>query len=519
MIRTRSVRAAAMLGTATLILVGLSFAGLSLEGARRAIAPGRSESPGLHLGMRPYVRIGSQVKPTGLRPGGVGPQYGLFSCQYGQSVATCYDPYEMRHAYGVDALIGGGYDGVGQTIVIVDAFQNPNIQAQLSDFDAYYGLPDLHVSIVHPLGLTAFVPGNPTMTGWAEEISLDVEWAHAIAPGAQIVLLLAPDDSDASLVGVLQYAVEHNLGDVISMSFGENESCVDPQTQSAWHSALASATAKHITLLASSGDQGAAQLSCDGTTWVQAVSAPASDPLVTSVGGTELHAAGYCFASLGCNPSTNPSPGTYQGEIAWNEGPPFGDFQGGFASSMASGGGFSVVFDEPPYQKRGVKAKKQRALPDVAYNAAVYHGVITYLDVPGLAAGFYLFGGTSAGAPQWAAIIAIANQRAGGRLGFLSTAIYHVGQMKQSYSTAFHDVRAGNNSVVEYDYLAKPVTIGGFSAAAEWDATTGNGSPAAADLVDDLIRWVSPGDATAVLANTKPKAHPKPAKPGKVKPH
>jgi subtilase family serine protease len=243
--------------------------------------------------------------------------------------------------------------------------------------------------------------------------------------------------------------------------------------------------------------------------------------LVTAVGGTELHAADFCLTALGCNPATHPAPGTWQGEIAWNEGPPFGDFQAFFRSTDSTGGGFSVLFDEPPYQKGtdGLHGGKQRAVPDVAYNAAVLHGVLTYLNIPGVAPGFYTFGGTSAGSPQWAAITAIANQKAGGRLGFLNSAIYHIGKVNKASSASFHDITNGTNSAVEFDSSNNPVTVIGFDAGIGWDATTGTGSPISSSLVDNLINNVSPGDGTAAIATTKPKPHPKPIVPGHMDPH
>src|SRR5204862_1408762 len=153
-----------------------------------------------------------------------GPRYGLFTCQVGLASIPgrqCYDPYQMRHAYQVDSLISAGFDGSGHTIVIVDAFQNPNLVTQVANFDNFYGLPPITLAQVAPDGLTPFVPGNANMTGWAEEISLDVEWAHAMAPGANIVLVLAKTNDDADILSALRYAVNNNLGDVISMSFGE----------------------------------------------------------------------------------------------------------------------------------------------------------------------------------------------------------------------------------------------------------------------------------------------------------
>jgi subtilase family serine protease len=449
-----------------------------------------------------------------------GPNYSLFTCQVGLSSSVCYDPYQMRRAYGVDKLISAGFTGAGNTIVIVDAFQSPNIVQELNFYNSFYGLPSMNglgapnnpnlptFTQVAPDGLTAFVPGDPNMTGWAEEITLDVLWAHAIAPGANIVLLLAKDSNDSSIVSVEKYAVDHNLGDVISQSFGENESCVAAADLLSYNQVYAEATKKNITIFASSGDQGASQPTCDNNSWVRAASFPASHPLVTGVGGTELHAAGYCLTALGCNPTTQPPFGTYLGEIVWNE---FG--------SESSGGGYSVLFDEPSYQQGTVHGGKRRGVPDVAYNAAVLHGVLTYLNIPGIPVGFYLFGGTSAGSPQWSAITAIADQKAEARLGFLNTALYHIAQAPNFYSATLHDITSGNNSVVETDSNHEPVPIQGFNAGPGWDPTTGLGSPIANHLVDFLIQFVSPGDGTAVIAESTPHTGGNLNEVGKVKPH
>jgi subtilase family serine protease len=291
------------------------------------------------------------------------------------------------------------------------------------------------------------------------------------------------------------------------MSFGENESCLDSDALNAWHDVFAQATQKSITLFASSGDQGAAQPTCDGTSWAKAVSHPAVDPLVSGVGGTELHAAGYCLTVLGCDPAANPAPGTYDSEITWNE------FD---TDNAATGGGFSVIFDAPPYQKSAVKSKS-RAVPDVAYNAAIFHGVLTvWTDsgVPGDPQFFFLFGGTSAGAPQWSAITAIINQVAGHRLGYLNSAFYQIRQTPPNYGPSFHDILAGDNSVIE-----DGVAVDGFDAGPAWDATTGIGSPKTDGIVSRLIRFVSPGDAVAAIATSKPKPNAKPPVPGAMQPH
>ena len=456
----------------------------------------------------PFLQKGPQAIPVEVPQGTAGPSYGLFSCQVlGLNPnATCYDPYQMRHAYGVDNLISAGFNGKGRTIVIVDSFQSPNIIQQLNFYNTFYGLPGLNglgnpadptlgtFTQVAPDGLTAFDPTDDNMAGWAEEISLDVLWAHAIAPGANIVLDLAKTNNDPDILSATQYAVDHNLGDVISQSFGENESCVDSALLQQEHKLFAKATLKHITLVASSGDEGAAQGTCDGSAFVQAASSPASDPLVTAVGGTELHAARYCLTALGCDPTANPLPGTYQDEIAWNE----------FDSSIGTGGGFSVLYKAPFFQRLLTHGGKQRGVPDVAYSAAVEHGALTYLNIPGIPAGFYLFGGTSAGSPQWSAIIAIADQKAGKRLGFINAALYLYSLFPSKYAALFHDVTSGNNTNVELDASNNPYTIQGFNAGPGWDATTGLGSPKADQLVAFLTKFTSDNDGNQAVNNTDP---------------
>jgi len=461
--------------------------------------------------MSPSLERGPQAIPIAT----ASPSDAEFSCQLVGST-VCYDPYQMRHAYGIDTLISAGNTGKGETIVIVDAFQSPNIVDQLNTFDALWGLPGLNglgnaynptlgtFKQIAPDGLTAFDPSyeGGDMVGWAEEISLDVEWAHAIAHGANIVLDLSKSDQDADILSATKYVVDHRIGDVISQSFGENESCVDPKTLAAEHQVFAKATLEGMTIFASSGDEGASQLTCDGTSYVLAASSPASDPLVTGVGGTELHAAGYCLTAFGCNPKANPAPGTYQGEIAWNE-----ILEG---SSAASGGGYSVLYREPSYQQSAVRGK-QRGVPDISYNAAVYHGVLTYLEIPGFDTGhWWLFGGTSAGSPQWAAITAIADQKARHDLGFINSALYEIGGSSKTYAAALHDITSGNNSVVECvaydtpDSCTSFVSVTGYNAGKGWDATTGLGTPKADQLVSYLIKYVSPSDGLLEIVESSP---------------
>lgn len=458
-----------------------------------------------HRVASPFTVKGPKAIPSGNI---LGKNSDIFTCQLGLTPPfVCYDPYQIRHAYNIDTLIANGLTGKGKTIVIVDAFQSPNIVDELNVFDETFDLPGLNglgaapdhslgtFKQVAPDGLTPFDSTDGNMIGWAEEISLDVEWAHAIAPGANITLVLAKSNEDTDILSATQYAVDHHLGDVISQSFGENESCVDSSLLAAQHKLFVKATLKHITLLASSGDEGAAQGTCDGTSFVRAASSPASDPLVTAVGGTELHAADYCLPDLECDPTANPAPGTYRGEIAWNEG----DL--GFG---ATGGGFSVLYRTPFYQLGSVSLRKGRGVPDVSYDAAVAHGVLTYLDIPGVDPGIYLFGGTSAGSPQWAGIVAIAGQKARRSLGFINGTLYLFSAFQKTYSAQFHDVTSGDNSILEEDADGNPVPITGFNAGTKWDATTGLGSPKADQLVNFLTLFTSDSDAHQAMNNSGP---------------
>ncbi len=398
------------------------------------------------------VHVKPVVEPTTKAP--ANPDKLQFKCQLPNAPFRCYSPQQIATAYSFNSLYKQGITGKHGTIVIVDAYQSPTIVSDLQGFDATFGLPDPTLNIIAPLGLTPFNPNDPNQVSWSEEITLDVEWAHAIAPSATIDLVLAPSNMDPDLLNVTKYAVDNHIGQVISQSFGEAESCVDPALLAQEHQLFASATKKGITLLASSGDSGAAQATCDGTSYFLSASSPASDPYVTAVGGTQLFAT---------------KTGSYVTEITWNES----DLGG--PTNIGSGGGFSTLYGKPSYQKGFVQGS-HRGVPDVAYNAAVNGGVL--VDYQG---GFYLFGGTSAGSPQWAGVVALANQYHGYAIGFLNPLVY--GTAQSSYAKTFHDIVAGNNS---FFYLDGSASITGYSASKGWDAATGLGSPIASQLVPRL---------------------------------
>ncbi len=419
------------------------LAGLALAAATTLAATTTSSAAtaAMHpaIGSSPQYRVEGHVSSD--------PQATTFSCQQ-TTPATCYGPDQIRAAYGTDKLIDGGITGEGRTIVIIDAFSSPTIQQDLATFNTLFGLPSAPLNVIAPDGLTPFDPGDDNQVGWAGEITLDVEWAHAIAPAAKIDLVLAKSNDDADILSATRYAVKHDLGDVISQSFGEAEQCMDPTLLKQQNQLFAQATAKRMTLLASSGDDGAGQPTCDGTSLIKAASTPASDPNVTGVGGTELTADG--------------TTGAYQSEKVWNEP----DLPG------SGGGGFSDIYRTPKYQKS--LHLSSRGVPDISYNAGVDTGVLTVWSTSGQGANLvFRFGGTSAGSPQWAGIVALADQLGHHRQGLLNDRLYAFAH-GFLYQALFHDITVGNNS---------EDNITGFTAGRGWDAASGLGTPKVNRLV------------------------------------
>ncbi|HKD95766.1 MAG TPA: S53 family peptidase [Gaiellaceae bacterium] len=444
---------------------------VALVGASASSAAG----PGTHrINVDPQISGPQQMSPSSH----------TFSCQGlpidGSQGPRCYQASQIQQAYGYSGLLSSGIDGRGETIVIIDAFSSPTIASDLEDFDRDMGLPDPSFTITPVGNVPAFDINDDTQFGWAGEISLDVQWAHAMAPGAAIDLVEAASNSDADIFAATKYAVDHKLGDVISQSFGEAESCVDAALLKQETALFAKATHEGMTLFASTGDSGASQPSCDGGSAVFAAPYPASDPSVTGVGGTTLNA--------------DPVTGSYIGETAWSE-PLFGcnfpaiDYP---TDINCSGGGFSTVFGRPSWQRSMVKGGEphpRRGVPDVAYDAGVNGGVLVHIGWFLAALGYdpdaplYLtFGGTSAGSPQWAGLAADADQMAGHDLGNVNDNLYKLAHDPQPHGAApLHDVTMGNNDVAE---------IGGqgYNAGPGWDAVTGLGTPNAAALLPALSK-------------------------------
>jgi subtilase family serine protease len=454
----RYVWAVAALSAAT---AALSI-GVGGAAGARPVSHAISVSPLIqgHVSAAPNATFGCQTRPMD-----------------GSAGARCYQAKQIQTAYNVTPLLDRGINGAGRTIVVIDAFGSPTIASDLTTFDSVMGLPDPNFTQIAPAGAPpAFDPNNGNQIGWGVETSLDVEWAHAIAPGANIVLAVAPSNNDSDILNVLKYVVDNHVGDVITQSYGEAEACMDPALLTAQHQEFVKAAQEGITVFASSGDSGASQPACDpnSTAALFAASTPASDPYVTGVGGTTLTA--------------DTSTGDYISETAWTE--VFGCNPPAVAANdvNCSGGGFSTLFRRPAFQAatfKGAGRDLGRGVPDVAYNAGSAGGVLVHIqylnDLLGIPpTAFFIVGGTSAGSPQWAGLAADGDQLAGRALGDINPALYAISNAKSQYSVAFHDITTGNNDVAE---------IGGqgYDAAPGWDPVTGLGTPNAANLLPLVV--------------------------------
>ena len=176
---------------------------------------------------------------------------GSFTCQAPESATNpvpCFAPSQIRKAYDIPSKL----TGAGETIVIIDAFGDPTLLGDLALFDAEFGLPTPTVNVICPdtRGCPTFNPANGDEVGWAAEISLDVQWSHAIAPGATIDLVVAYSDQDADIQTAQQYVTANNLGDVLSQSFGEGEACMATSIQTEQHNDFVAADNENMTVFA-----------------------------------------------------------------------------------------------------------------------------------------------------------------------------------------------------------------------------------------------------------------------------
>jgi subtilase family serine protease len=382
----------------------------------------------------------------------------------------CYSPAQFEKAYDLGPLHSHGIDGHGQTIAVVDSFGSPTIAHDLHVFDQTFGLPDPpSLKIIAPAGpIPAFDPTNSDMVGWAEETTLDVEWSHVFAPGANILLVETPVSETEGVTGFPEivkaenYVINHNMADVISQSFGATENTF-PSKASLLNlrSAFFNAFAHGVTVLGSSGDEGATdfQSNLNDLYTFRVNSWPSSDPLVTSIGGTQL--------------TLDDAGNRLAPDVVWNDG--FG----------AGGGGLSSVFARPDFQD-GVRkvVDGKRGTPDISMSAAVDGGVIVYYTFDPTQVGYHIFGGTSESSPEFAGIVAMADQLAHHRLGLLNNRLY---DMSRSPLSGIVDVTVGNNTFGPFTNSdGNTYTVVGFKAGKGYDLASGVGTVDAARFVPAL---------------------------------
>jgi subtilase family serine protease len=435
---------------------------------------------------------------------------------------TCFTPQAIQSAYNIGPLHAAGKDGRGMTIAIVDSYGSDTMAHDLHVFDQAFGLQPMcgEEGVTCTAGMPTFrelaingspdtksQPGNGTglenKAAWALEVALDVETSHAIAPMANILLV---HSNNAETLGVQgfpnmmkaeDYVVKNHLANVISQSFASSEDAFGGTASLLnLRYAFVDAAANGVTVLGSSGDDGSTNFTkspvAAGGKLIPhpAVEWPASDPLVTGVGGTYLctkpdasandprtpfHAAG-----LGAKCSST-GPWAAFDEVAWT----------------FSGGGFSDTFARPDYQATlppGSTAipPATRGVPDIAFQASSATGALVYLSLPpdGTSSninqtGWYDIGGTSLSCPQWAGLVAIADQinkekygQTG--LGLINPALYKLASNPAKYAADFFDIASMNNN-------QEDPSIPGFVAGPGWDPVTGLGTPNAAKLIPDLV--------------------------------
>ena len=462
-------------------------AGAENRAGRRPRRPARLLAAGVLAAAA--VTLGSLAATGALASGGkqpaaaVSPQHSPVQVSPGVSNGTSspvppgggLSPAQIRAAYGLPPLtsLNGagplkGITGKGETIAVVDSFGSPTIRADLAHFDSYFGLPaPPSFRVIQPAGkVPAFHPGNSNRSGWAAETTLDVEWAHVMAPDASIVLVETPTSENEGTTGFPQivtavdYVLRHRLAQVISQSFAATEQTFPAASDYAAIRKLRGdyqlAARDHVTVLAASGDEGATSFKYNMVDLypTRAVSWPSSDPLVTAVGGTEL--------------DLTADGQRVKPDVAWN----------------GSGGGRSLVFARPAYQN-SVKAiaGSHRSVPDISMDASCASSVAIYSSFSGTGKWGPICG-TSLATPLFAGVVALADQYAGHSLGLINPAIY---RMAAEHARGIVDVTSGNNTS-RFTQGGKRYTVTGFPAQAGYDLVTGVGTVNAPYFVPELAK-------------------------------
>lgn len=354
---------------------------------------------------------------------------------YAPSLQTpsAYVPSNIATAYSFNSAYNQNITGKGSTIALVDAYGDPSIKYDVRAFDNMTGLPPINLSIVYP---NHIVPSGYNQS-WSIETATDVEWAHAMAPGANIVLVIARDANVSTLDTAVSYVVSNNIANIISLSWGIQENQLGRSGVLTFSSVYKDAAQNGITILAATGDFGAYDQQNALT-----VNFPSSDPYVLAIGGTSLFVTNNVYR-----------------ETAWG-----GILDG---SSYGSGGGFSTDFKTPWWQQTpgyNSYGSAYRGSPDVSMDANKDTGMFVIAEAKD-----YKIGGTSIGTPIWADVVSLMNQATGKSLGFINPLLYQMSNTP-AYAKSFYDVTQGNN--------------GYYNATPGWDAATGLGTPIVGALIN-----------------------------------
>ena len=443
------------------------------------VAGAAAEAPAAVQSAAPVVMIQPDV--VHLHGALKGPPSTAF-CERNFKIA-CYTARQIRQAFNLGPLYAHGTTGKGQTIVIVDSYGSPTVAHDLAVFDKGSHLPaPPKLTIIQPAGKVARYRENDNREGWAGETDLDVEYAHAIAPGAKILLVETPTAENEgstgfpAIVKAEKYVVNHHLGGVISQSFSATEqSFANAGRLLRLRGAYTDAAQKGVSVLAASGDSGAADVEYNAVTYFlhPVTSWPDSDPLVTGIGGAQLH--------------LNAAGRDVRRPTVWNDSfnKPTLEFITGSSEDtpLAGGGGKSVVFSRPSWQN-GVASVvgTSRGVPDISMSGACNGGADMYQSFPGQPAGWYPTCGTSEATPEFAGIVALADQQAGRTLGVLNPYLYAMSRFR---APGLVDIVSGNNTV-SFKQAGAWHTVTGFTARAGYDLASGVGTVNAALFVPEL---------------------------------
>lgn len=411
-----------------------------MPSALKAKIMGELYSLNSSLGMSYYISNGTALAYPSV--------YASAVASPGQQTPSEYFPNNIANAYNFTYPLTHGITGKGSTIALIDGYGDPSIKYDVRAFDNVTGLPPVNLSIVYPNNV------RPTAYNysWAIETATDVEWAHAMAPGANIVLVVAKDANVSSLDSAVSYVISHKLANIMSLSWGIPENQLGLNGVNTFSGVYKEAAQNDITILAATGDFGAYDQQK-----VPTVNFPSSNPYVLAVGGTSLFVYNNQYT-----------------QKAWG-----GILDG---SSYGGGGGYSKYYSAPWWQRAPNFGSASRGTPDVSMDANKDTGMFVVSQAKD-----FKIGGTSIGTPIWADVVSLMNQVSGHPLGFVSPLLYQISNTP-AYAKSFFDITSGNN--------------GYYNATKGWDAATGLGTPKVSTLINNTAAFEKNYGAMGIITGS-----------------